>query len=97
MSESTVIKLTQEEIDEVRKIQEGYRDTIFSLGKLYLHRLNMESAFKELSTTEESLQKKMDDLQKSESSWTEKISKKYGDGNLDMEKGEFIPLSNSST
>jgi chaperonin cofactor prefoldin len=90
-SQQQPIKITTEELDEIKKIQEGYQTTIFSLGKLYLHRLNMETAFRELATTEETLQKKIDDLQKSEETWMSNITKKYGEGQLDLVKGEIVP------
>lgn len=90
---SDPVKFTQEELEEVRKLQEGYRDTIFSLGKLYLHRLNMEAVFKNLAEQETKLQESFEEYQKKEDAWTEKITKKYGEGNLNLEKGEFIPMN----
>ena len=90
---SEPVKFTQEELDEVKLLQEGYRDTIFSLGKLYLHRLNMEEVFKNLAEQEAKLQEDFSSFQKKEDVWSEKITKKYGEGNLNLEKGEFIPIS----
>ena len=87
------VKFTQEELEEVKKLQEGYQNTIFSLGKLYLHRLNMEAVFKNLAEEEAKLQEDFTSFQKKEDEWSEKITKKYGEGNLNLEKGEFIPLS----
>ena len=87
------VKFTQEELEEVKKLQEGYQNTIFSLGKLYLHRLNMEAVFKNLAEEEAKLQEDFASFQKKEDEWSEKITKKYGEGNLNLEKGEFIPLS----
>ena len=91
MTPISPIKFTPDELKEIKDIQDGYQNTIFSLGKLYLHRLNMEAAFKELSTTEISLQTKIDDIQKSEELWMSNITKKYGEGSLDLAKGEFLP------
>jgi len=89
---NTQIKLTDDEIKEIKKIRDDYGRIVFSLGELYLYRVGIEKLFDELGKTEADLVNKHKELNKNESSWMESISKKYGDGDLDIEKGLFIPI-----
>jgi hypothetical protein len=89
------IKLSSDEIKEITDIQKKYQEVVFSLGELYLYRMGMEKVFESLSKTEGDLVKKHEETKKIETDWMEKISKKYGDGNLDIVNGLFIPENTS--
>jgi hypothetical protein len=91
------IKFTDEERKELTDLQTSYGKVVFNLGKMYVERLSMERAFAILSEQEKTLQSQLDDCQKKERSWTEKMAAKYGDGSLDTLNGVFIPDQNSPT
>ena len=77
-------KLTAEEVERLTKIQQDNAAIATELGNLEITKLQIEARrdkvieyFNELRTEENSL--------------GEELSKKYGNGTIDLEKGEFIP------
>tara|TARA_R110000822_G_C15089975_1_gene470639 strand:- start:230 stop:481 length:252 start_codon:yes stop_codon:yes gene_type:complete len=77
-------KLTVEEVERLTKIQQDNAAIATELGNLEITKLQIEARrdkvieyFNELRTEENSL--------------GEELSKKYGNGTIDLEKGEFIP------
>ena len=73
------------EIMEVKLLQEKFQQKIFELGRLYLQKLQVESAAKNIMDHE------WIPMQKMENELMEKLLKKYGEGNLDVTAGTFIP------
>jgi hypothetical protein len=78
------IKITDSEIMEVKLLQEKFQQKIFELGRLYLQKLQIESTAKNIVDQE------WVPLQKMENELMEKLLQKYGEGKLDLTKGEFI-------
>jgi hypothetical protein len=88
---SDTIKLTQEELDDLRKIQAIYQEKTFAFGQLYIEKLNLVERQKEIDTAETKLKSDMTAAQKDEQSWVSKITDKYGEGNLSLKDGTFTP------
>lgn len=86
-------KFTNEEIEEVRKIQQKYQDVVNLFGQLYISRLEIEEGFRILSEKEKTAQKELGDVQTSSDVWVKKIIDKYGEGNLNIQDGTFTPSS----
>ena len=53
--------------------------------------MQIEQAIKEISDKETSIQNEYKTLQKEEFDLTDKILKKYGEGELNLNEGVFIP------
>lgn len=77
-------KLTEEEIQDLRDLQQQNANLTQELGSIEVARLNLklqrekvEEAFNEIRIKEQDLSKKLFDT--------------YGNGSLDLEKGEFTP------
>jgi hypothetical protein len=87
------IKLTQEELDELKSIQTTYQEKTFAFGQLYIDKLNINEKIKQLEEIESKLTKDLVDAQKKEQEWIDKISSKYGEGNLSLKDGTFTPKS----
>ena len=79
-----IIKMSDNELTEVRMLQEKFQQKIFELGRLYLQKLQIESASRNVVDQE------WVPLQKMENELMEKLLQKYGEGKLDLIKGEFI-------
>ncbi len=88
---STPIKLKQEEIDGLKNIQSKYQEKIYLFGQLYLERVSLDEKIKQLSDTETKARDEYLEIQKEEQSWVNKIAEVYGDGNLSLADGTFIP------
>jgi hypothetical protein len=88
---SEKIKITEEELNTVRTVQTKFQDVRFQFGGLYIEKLAVDAAIKAITDRESQLQEEWRSLQKQENDIIEAILKKYGEGNLDLSKGEFIP------
>jgi hypothetical protein len=71
--------LTQEEIDQLRNLQQQRKDLTEQFGLL---EINYESQ-------KQSLIYQLNQLLKSEEEEGDKLQKKYGSGTIDLSKGEF--------
>jgi stress response protein YsnF len=78
--------LTQEEIQQLKNIREKNAQLVeqfgfveYQLQTLFLQKEELNKDLKEIKSLELTLGKQLQD--------------KYGDGTIDLEKGEFIPVS----
>ena len=78
--------LTQEEIQSLKNIQNNQSLLIEQLGILEYRILVLE---KEKQKLKQTLQNQLEEEEKI----GKQLQQKYGDGNIDLEKGEFIPVS----
>ena len=88
---SEPIKFTQEELDNLGKIQSKYQENTFRFGQLYLDKLSWDEKFKQLTESEASLKNNFLEIQKEEETWLNSITTKYGEGSLSLKDGTFIP------
>jgi hypothetical protein len=78
--------LTQEEIQSLKNIQNNQSLLIEQLGTLEYRILILE---KEKQKLKQTLQNQLE----TEEQIGKQLQQKYGDGSIDLEKGEFIPTS----
>lgn len=89
------IKLKQEELDSLKKIQSKYQEKIYLFGQFYLERVALDEKIKQLSEAETKARDEYLAVQKEEQEWVNKIAESYGDGNLSLADGTFTPNSKS--
>ena len=77
-------KLTQEEIEKLQEIQQQNQAVALEFGNLELTKIQIE-------TRREELVKYLSELRTSEQEFGKILYDKYGNGTIDLEKGEFIP------
>ena len=77
--------LTEEEIKELKSYQNDYNNLITDIGLVELQLLN-------LSWKKEEISSKIKSLTLVEKEIGNKLQNKYGDGTIDLEKGEFISV-----
>ena len=87
------IKFSYEELKQLKDIQQKYFEIQNSLGQVSIARLNLHKQLNNLASTEEGLTKDFENHQKVEKDFVDEITKKYGNGNLNIENGTFIPHS----
>ena len=76
--------LTQEEITQLKNVREKRIQLVESFGIL-------ESRIQEINLQKESLKDNLKQLIQEETDLGRNLQQKYGDGSIDLEKGEFIP------
>jgi hypothetical protein len=78
--------LTQEEIQSLKTIQSNQSLLIEQLGLL-------EYKIQILELEKQKLKQTLQNQLEEEEQIGKQLQQKYGDGNIDLEKGEFIPVS----
>lgn len=79
-------KLTVEEIEKLQEIQQQNQALALELGNLEITKIQVENRYDELVEFYTQLKSK-------EQEFGKELSTKYGNGTIDLEKGEFIPNS----
>lgn len=78
--------LTQEEIQSLKDLQQNQITLTQSLGNL---EYNIQVLELEKTSLKQQLRKQLEE----EVNIGKQLQQKYGDGSIDLEKGEFIPVS----
>ena len=78
-------KLLQEELQKLKDFQRSENEISFALGQIEIRKTFLEDQTQDLKNQYKSL------LQEQEKTGKE-LQEKYGEGNIDLEKGEFIKL-----
>lgn len=77
-------KLTVEEIEKLQEIQQQNQALALELGNLEMTKIQIENRYDELVEF-------YNKLKTTENEFGKELSTKYGNGTIDLEKGEFIP------
>lgn len=90
---SQEIKFTEQEIAEIRMLQGKFQQKIVDFGHFHMERMQLLKLVKDLEDREKKADEGFENLQKMESELLEKLTKKYGEGQLNLEDGIFIPAT----
>ena len=88
------IKIPEEDLNKIQEIQNQYQNKLEDFGKLYLEKMGIDEAIKAVASRELQVQTDWKELQKKEADLVEDLLKRYGEGNLDLKHGLFIPDEN---
>ena len=83
------VKFTEDEMGEINELQQTYVGLQNRFGQLGVARIRLEQQLNDLETTENNMTVKFVENQSKERDFVDKITKKYGDGNLDLTSGVF--------
>ena len=76
--------LTEEEIANLKDLKKQYRDLTEAIGIV-------EMQYISLKLKKEQLKEKLKSLQQEEIELAKKLEEKYGNGEISLETGEFLP------
>lgn len=77
--------LTPEELDQLKQIKFEYEGYIFQIGQIALELEN-------LTDDKNKIKQLIDKLRQKETNLAEDLFKKYGKGEIDLEKGTITPI-----
>ena len=86
------IKFSDEELQSLRSLQEGYQEKSAQFGQLKVQKLLIQQQLDALEETEVQFESDYSDLQKQEQEIVKQLNEKYGPGNLDPATGVFTPI-----
>jgi hypothetical protein len=78
-------KLTQDEVQQLRLIQEKNQDIIIEFGQIELIKLDIESRIQNVKVF-------LEELREEEKTLSQFLQSTYGKGSIDLDKGEFTPF-----
>ncbi len=84
-------KFTEEEMVEIKTIQDKYSALGVQLVQLKLARKTSEDYLKLLESEEQTIEGEITQTNIKEKELADSLNEKYGIGSLDMETGEFTP------
>ena len=90
---SNIIKFTDQEMAEIRMLQEKFQEKVFEFGRFHLERKNLLALVNELENREKKAEEEYAQFQKMEEALLEKLTQKYGEGQLNLQNGTFIAAS----
>jgi len=76
--------LTQEEISKIKKLKQQFEDLTTTAG-------NVEIQIMNLQLQKDQIKSNLQQLQQQEKVIAQELEKKYGDGTISLESGEFLP------
>ena len=89
-------KLDEKEISEIRNARADNGMIAYEMGRLKIEVINLESRLDDLDKMEEDMVARYKGNVKKEMKMTSKLSKRYGEGSIDLEKGVFISSEKSN-
>ena len=84
-------KFSEEELKTLKEIQDEYLKIQSQFGQLSIARIRLESQINSFDELEKNLNTDYENLTKKEKDFLDETTKKYGEGSLNPETGEFTP------
>jgi chromosome segregation ATPase len=85
-------KLSQEEIDNIKTLQNQYNKVIFELGSIEGQLILIKKQTQMLENEKNNISNEIDKIGEEEKKLIDSLQTKYGAGNINIETGEIIPL-----
>ena len=93
----TNVKFSEDEMKQLTELQQTYATVQNTFGQLAVSRIRLNQEVDNLDEGEDRLRNDFTTTQQKERDFVDTISKKYGDGNLDINTGVFTPRSVEKT
>tara|TARA_R110002020_G_scaffold20787_2_gene70593 strand:+ start:578 stop:901 length:324 start_codon:yes stop_codon:yes gene_type:complete len=89
--ESSELKFTEDELQSLQGLQEGYQQKQAMLGQLGVQRILLGQQMDALEARQVELETEYEAVQQQERDLVQKLNEKYGPGQLDPQTGVFTP------
>ena len=84
-------KLDKEHVEQIRELRQKFNTTSIELGNLTIEREMLKAQLSSITTRRDELMSRFEMLRNDESELFQKLTERYGDGQIDIEQGLFIP------
>lgn len=92
---NNIIKWTDEELQSLIALQDSYTEVISKFGQIQIEKINLNSQIERLNDLEKSVTESYVKLQELEKNFSDSIRNKYGEGEINLETGEYTLISTS--
>jgi len=86
------MKFSEDELQSLQGLQEGYQEKQGLLGQLAVQRILMSQQMDALEARQTELETEYEAVQQEERDLVQKLNEKYGPGQLDPQTGVFTPV-----
>jgi len=86
-------KLTPEELEQVTKLAQTFQQTVYEIGMIENTIYNFNKEINKLNEDKKRLFSDLSTLETKELELAETLRTKYGEGNIDPQTGEIMPIS----
>ena len=90
--ESSEMKFTEDELQSLQNLQNGYQEKQANLGQLSVQRILLNQQIEALEARQVELESEYEAVQQEERDLVQKLNEKYGPGQLDPQTGVFTPV-----
>jgi len=94
--ESSEMKFTEEELQSLQDLQNGYQEKQANLGQLSVQRILLNQQVEAIEARQVELETEYEAVQQEERDIVQKLNEKYGPGQLDPQTGVFTPSQPSA-
>jgi len=88
---SDPIKISNDELAEIKMLQNKISKKLFELGNLGAEKIEIDRMVQAFVEKDKKLREEWIGLQKLEQEFVDKLIKKYGEGDLDLQEGTYSP------
>jgi predicted nuclease with TOPRIM domain len=88
---SEIKTITTEELEKLKELRNKYDGLSYTLGQIRIEQHLLDTQVNRLKEAETQLIKDYATLQAEEKALADEITKKYGQGQINIETGEFTP------
>ena len=86
------LKLTAEELQQIKDLQSNYNQAIFEIGASEAQLIAFQQGIEKLQQAKKDLVSNLTTIEQKESELVKSLQEKYGQGNINPETGEIIPV-----
>ena len=91
MEEKRILSFTEDEVNEIKELQQKVVTITSRLGEIELNVQELETAFESLKVEKMQLFSTFNDLKQEEVALGAKLQEKYGEGTYDINTNTFAP------
>jgi hypothetical protein len=88
---SETLKFTDDEVNEIRFLQNKFQEKLIKFGQIQLETIELEDRLSLLKNEQNRLRTEYVSLQRTEQDLMDKLTNKYGEGSLNLKEGTFTP------
>ncbi len=86
-------KLDQADIDSIMELRQKYAENTNAVGMVSIDEHVVKEQLKQIETEKTRIFSQLESLRKEETTLMDSLKEKYGDGQINLEDGTFVPVS----
>jgi hypothetical protein len=85
------IKFSDDEVNEIRFLQNKFQEKLIQFGQMQLETIELEDRLSMVKNEQTRMRNEYISLQRTEQDLMDRLTNKYGEGSLNLKEGTFTP------